>query len=84
MGLFSLLFGSSNNKLQNIKTALNEGALIVDVRSSVEYASGHAMGSINMPLPTLHSGVKKLKNASSVVPLLQKWRKSCFRTKHTQ
>jgi|TARA_B110000285_G_scaffold6396_1_gene6665 phage shock protein E len=67
MGLLSLLFGSSNNKLQNIKTALNEEALIVDVRSSAEYASGHAKGSINMPLPTLQSGVKKLKNASSLV-----------------
>jgi len=67
MGLFSFLFGSGNNQLENIKTALNAGAVIVDVRSSAEYASGHAKGSINMPLPTLQSGLKKLKNASSVV-----------------
>jgi len=67
MGLLSFLFGSGNNQLENIKTALNAGALIVDVRSSAEYASGHAKGSINMPLPTLQSGIKKLKNASSVV-----------------
>ena len=67
MGLLSLLFGSGNSKLQNIKTALNAGALIVDLRSSAEYASGHAKGSINMPLSVLQSGVKKLKNTSSVV-----------------
>lgn len=67
MGLLSFLFGSGNNKLENIKIALNAGALIVDVRSSTEYASGHVTGSINMPLPTLQSGLKKLKNASSVV-----------------
>ena len=67
MGLLSFLFGSGNNKLENIKIALNAGALIVDVRSSTEYASGHVKGSINMPLPTLQSGLKKLKNASSVV-----------------
>lgn len=67
MGLLSFLFGSGNNKLEKIKIALNAGALIVDVRSSTEYASGHVKGSINMPLPTLQSGLKKLKIASSVV-----------------
>lgn len=40
---------------------MNRGALIIDVRSKGEYASGHIKGSLNIPLDRLNSEVSKLK-----------------------
>ncbi|MDI9339629.1 MAG: rhodanese-like domain-containing protein [Sediminibacterium sp.] len=46
---------------------IKEGAVIMDVRSREEYASGHVKGSINVPLNQLSSGLKKLKNKDVVI-----------------
>jgi rhodanese-related sulfurtransferase len=40
---------------------LQEGALIVDVRTKGEFASGHVPGAINIPLDTLSGQLGKLK-----------------------
>ncbi|OYU97474.1 MAG: sulfurtransferase [Bacteroidetes bacterium B1(2017)] len=59
------------NTLKNIlgfgpKVDLNElmqqGGIVVDVRSKAEYAGGHVKGSINIPLDQLNGNLKKLKN----------------------
>ena len=42
------------------KALVKEGALILDVRSKGEYASGHIKGSINIPLDQLSSHLSKL------------------------
>lgn len=39
---------------------LKDGAIIVDVRTSGEYASGHIKGSINIPVNQLRAGMSKL------------------------
>jgi len=44
------------------KKLLQEGGVVVDVRSKVEYAGGHIKGSRNIPLPTLNSGSPLLKD----------------------
>lgn len=46
---------------------IKQGAVIVDVRSKGEYASGHIKGSVNIPLNTLESGLSKLKKDKPVI-----------------
>ena len=43
------------------------GAIIVDVRSSGEYASGHLKRSVNIPLDTLKMKHGKLKKSTPVI-----------------
>lgn len=35
---------------EDARALLDRGALVVDVRSEVEFASGHAAGSLNLPM----------------------------------
>lgn len=46
---------------------VNEGAVILDVRTKSEYAQGHIRGSINIPLDKLHANLNKLKGKSKPV-----------------
>ena len=47
MGLFSNLFGGTTT---NLKSIIDDGAFLVDVRTPGEFAEGHENGSINIPL----------------------------------
>ena len=49
------------------KALMKEGALIVDVRSPKEYASGHIKGSINLPLDNLSKNLNKLKDTNQAI-----------------
>ncbi|MDX2173828.1 MAG: rhodanese-like domain-containing protein [Bacteroidota bacterium] len=51
----------------DLATLLKEGAIIVDVRSAAEFASGHAKGSINIPLEQIDSNVSKLKDHKHII-----------------
>jgi rhodanese-related sulfurtransferase len=56
------MFGTIKNLFGNkvdLKTLIQEGAIVVDVRTVGEFKSGHAPKSINMPLDALD--IKKLK-----------------------
>jgi rhodanese-related sulfurtransferase len=57
----------SIKKLLGIKTIdyaqlVNEGAIILDVRTKGEYGSGHIRGSINIPVEQLHKNLTKFKD----------------------
>jgi phage shock protein E len=41
---------------------INNGAVIVDVRTKGEYAGGHVKGSVNIPLDQLRNNLKKFKS----------------------
>lgn len=41
---------------------INQGAIIVDVRSKGEYSGGHIKGSLNIPLDQLNDNLKKFKS----------------------
>ncbi|WP_044198265.1 rhodanese-like domain-containing protein [Dyadobacter tibetensis] len=64
MGFLDSLF---NNKKVDYKQLVKDGAVIVDVRSPQEYASGHITGSINIPLTKISTQVDALKERYPVI-----------------
>lgn len=56
--MFSFLFGTGKN---SIKTALQNGAVIIDVRTVHEYDQGRIKGSINIPTDRLASSVERIR-----------------------
>ena len=50
-----------------IPALLNEGAVVVDVRSKGEYAAGARPDSLNIPLGELEKGASKLDPAKPVI-----------------
>jgi rhodanese-related sulfurtransferase len=45
---------------QNLPKYLEEGAIIIDVRSEAEFSGGNAKGSINIPLQEIQHRARKL------------------------
>ncbi len=58
------LFGGTS---VNYKELINNGAIIVDVRSATEYKAGHIPGSKNYPLDNIRSKVAELKKLNKSV-----------------
>ncbi len=56
-------FGPKVNYLE----LLQNGAVIIDVRTKAEYQSGHIKNSINMPLDSLSNNLSKLKKDKAVI-----------------
>lgn len=48
----------------DFRKLVQDGALIIDVRSKGEYSSGHIKGSINIPLDQLGRNTNQLKDKS--------------------
>ncbi len=46
---------------------ISRGAIIVDVRTTGEFAGGHVKGSVNIPLNSLQSQLGKLKKDKPVI-----------------
>ena len=65
MGFFNNIFGGSNN--ENLTTFVNEGAFLVDVRSSGEFAEGNVKGSTNIPLNQVAENLDKFKGKEKIV-----------------
>lgn len=59
MSFLSNLFGSAPTA--DFKAIRAAGAVIVDVRSEAEFASGHIPGSINIPLDKISGKANELK-----------------------
>lgn len=49
------------------KDLIKNGAQIIDVRTSGEYASGHIKGSVNIPLNSISANVKKIKKDTPLI-----------------
>lgn len=47
----------------NVRQLLDDGAIVIDVRSAGEFASGHYPGARNIPLDTIGSRAEELKRA---------------------
>ena len=66
MGFFNTIFGR-RSKNEKLATLVKEGAFLVDVRSPSEFASGHVIGSANIPLDQVASQLSKFKDKKNIV-----------------
>ena len=58
---------NSQRVIAMLPTLKKEGAMLVDVRSAAEFASGNAPGTINIPLPELGRRLGEIPKSSPVV-----------------
>jgi len=63
--LIVLTFTKKNKK--NYRELLDNGAIIVDVRTDSEFKSGHLKNSINVPLKDLTYRIKEFDKKDSIV-----------------
>ena len=65
MEFFSNIF-SSGPKV-DLNELMNNGALLVDVRTRGEYSSGHVKNSKNIPLDELRKALPKLDKEQNII-----------------
>ena len=64
-GRLKNLFSNGNDS--RLEHVLKEGAFLVDVRSSSEFASGSAKGAVNIPLDRISSQLPQFENKKNIV-----------------
>jgi rhodanese-related sulfurtransferase len=65
MGLFQNLFGGGQTA--DLKSLIENGAFLVDVREPGEFATGTAKGAVNIPLGTVASQLAKFKGKENTI-----------------
>lgn len=68
-GFLSKLFGLEDKA--DFKTLLENGAILLDVRTKEEYKQEHAKNSINIPLDSLSSNLSKLNKEKAIIAVCQ-------------
>lgn len=58
MSFITTLFGGSK-----LKNALRKGAIIIDVRSGIEYDRGHVPDAFNIPVDRIKTSADRLKES---------------------
>jgi rhodanese-related sulfurtransferase len=51
----------------DFKSLMDQGAMIVDVRTTGEFASGHIRGAVNVPLDSIRYKAAELKKKNKVI-----------------
>jgi len=69
MGFFSVFFKSTGNEA--LQEKIQNGAMLLDVRTQEEYIMGHIPGSVNIPLFELPTEVKRFNSATPVVAICE-------------
>jgi len=59
-----------------ILAAIQTGALLVDVRTPLEFAAGHTPGSINIPLNRIHQKLDEFKSHQQIIVFCQSGNRS--------
>lgn len=65
----SRLFGLKDKA--DYKALIDNGAIILDVRTKEEYKQGHANNSINIPLDNLNRNLSKLKKDKPIITVCE-------------
>ena len=67
MGILDKLTSIFKQETMDYREMINNGAVVVDVRSKEEFNSGNAKGSVNVPLQTISTQVQKLKGKEVIL-----------------
>jgi rhodanese-related sulfurtransferase len=65
MNFFQNLFGGSPTV--DLKSIIDKGAFLVDVREPGEFASGSVKGAVNIPLGTIPTQLSQFKSKENIV-----------------
>lgn len=65
--MLSLLKDLFKPKNADLAQLIKDGAVIVDVRSKVEFATGHVQGALNIPLETIAVSADSLKSYPHII-----------------
>jgi len=66
MGLFNW-FGSSGSNNESIKEYLQKNAVVVDVRTPMEFQEANVQGSVNIPLHVLEARFHEIKEMNKPI-----------------
>ncbi len=69
MNFLKSLFGSAEKA--DLRGLIDQGALLLDVRTPMEFASQRVKGSVNIPLDQLPSQLSKLKGKKHIIVFCQ-------------
>lgn len=64
---FGYKWWSARRVVAQLPALRQQGATLVDVRSSAEFAEGNAPGSVNIPLPELGARLQEIQKSAPVV-----------------
>ncbi len=65
MDFLQQLFGGGQTA--DLKSIIEQGAFLVDVRTPGEFAGGHIRGSVNIPLNTIPEELSKFRNKKNII-----------------
>ena len=65
MNIFQSIFGNSSKV--DLKSLVDDGAFLVDVRTPGEFAGGHVKGSVNIPLDMLPAQLDAFRNKKHII-----------------
>lgn len=64
MSLLKKLFGGTS---VDFKALVQQGAMIIDVRTPAEFNGGHIKGAVNMPLQSLQANMSKVPKNKTII-----------------
>lgn len=65
MSILQNLFGA--RRKNDLKNIIEQGAFLVDVRTTSEFESGHVKGSVNIPLDKIPTQLSKFKGKKNII-----------------
>ena len=65
MSIFQSLYGIG--KTADIKNIIEQGAFLVDVRTTYEFVQGHVKGSVNIPLDKIAGNLDQFEGRKNII-----------------